>query len=224
MSGIAERLINVRADIELATEAAKRPAGAVQLVAVSKFMGAEIIAEALEAGQRIFGENYVQETQDKWPQLRERFSGVDLHMIGPLQSNKAAQAVRLFDVIETLDRESLAKELVKAIDKEGRSPRLLVQVNIGEEAQKGGVLPLDVDRFIESLREHHKLVIEGLMCIPPADEPAAPYFALLTTMARRQGLATLSMGMSADYRDAIRCGATHVRVGTAIFGARPTNV
>ncbi len=224
MTPIAANLANVRADIAKAAKAAKRSEQAVQLVAVSKIMPPEVIAEALEAGQRVFGENYVQEAQEKWPALRERFSGVELHMIGPLQSNKAAQAVGLFDVIETLDRVSLAKELVRAINKQGRAPRLLVQVNVGEEPQKGGVLPLEADAFIESLREHHKLVIDGLMCIPPADQAPAPYFALLATMARRHGLTTLSMGMSADYHDAIRCGATHVRVGTAIFGARPVKV
>ena len=190
------------------------------LVAVSKTFPAEAIEPALVAGQRVFGENYVQEAKEKWPALRERHPGVELHMIGPLQSNKARDAVQLFDVIESLDRTSLAKELAKEMARLGRRPALLVQVNTGAEPQKGGVLPEKVDAFLAECRDQHGLTISGLMAIPPADEPPAPHFALLTTIARRNGLAIVSMGMSADYGQAIAMGATHVRVGSAIFGTR----
>ena len=220
MSDIPVRLAEVKHAIAEAARAAARPADAVTLVAVSKTFPAEAIEPALLAGQRVFGENYVQEAKEKWPALRERHPGVELHMIGPLQSNKARDAVQLFDVIESLDRTSLAKELAKEMARQQRRPTLLVQVNTGAEPQKGGVLPEQVDAFLAECRDRHGLVVSGLMAIPPADEPPAPHFALLTTIARRNGLAIVSMGMSADYQQAISMGATHVRVGSAIFGSR----
>ncbi len=224
MSDAVSRLAAVKAAIAAATAAAKRPAGAVTLVAVSKTFPIEAIEPVLAAGQRVFGENYVQDAKGKWPELRARYPDAEVHMIGPLQSNKAKEAVALFDVIETLDRSSLAKELAKEVAKAkaagARVPRFLVQVNTGAEPQKGGVLPEEADAFIHACREEHGLAVEGVMCIPPADEPPAPHFALLTTIARRNGLQTISMGMSADYPTAIATGATHVRVGSAIFGAR----
>jgi PLP dependent protein len=174
----------------------------------------------LAAGHRVFGENYVQEAKAKWGPLRQRYPGVELHLIGPLQSNKAKDAVRLFDAIHTLDRDSLAAALAKEIGKAGRAPRLLVQVNTGEEPQKGGVMPGNADAFIADCRDKHGLAIEGLMCIPPADEPPSPHFGLLAKIAKRNGLKLLSMGMSADFEAAIQLGATHVRVGSAIFGTR----
>lgn len=192
----------------------------VTLIAVSKTMGEERIVPVLAAGHRVFGENYVQEAKAKWPGLRKRFADVELHLIGPLQSNKAREAVALFDVIQTLDRPSLARELAKEIARAGRAPRLLVQVNTGEEPQKGGVAPGEADAFIRACREEHGLAVSGLMCIPPAEDPPSPHFALLGEIARRNRLDVLSIGMSADYEAAIQLGATHVRVGSAIFGAR----
>jgi PLP dependent protein len=214
------RLQSVRAAIARAADDFGRDPASITLVAVSKTFPAEAVAPVLAAGQRAFGENYVQEAKAKWGPLRERYPDVELHLIGPLQSNKARDAVRLFDAIHTLDRESLASALAKEIAKEGRAPRLLVQVNTGEEAQKGGVKPADADAFIAACRERWKLPIDGLMCIPPADEPPSPHFALLHKIAARNGLKTLSMGMSADFEAAIQLGATHVRVGSAIFGER----
>ena len=196
----------------------------VALVAVSKLFDAAVIRPVLETGHRRFGENYVQEAKVKWPALRAAYPDVVLHMIGPLQSNKAKEAVALFDVIETLDRESLARELAKEMAREkesqGRSPTLLAQVNTGNEAKKGGVSPAEADAFIAMCRERHGLTVAGLMCIPPADQPPSPHFALLGAIARRNGLGLLSMGMSADYAAAIQLGATHVRIGSAIFGER----
>jgi pyridoxal phosphate enzyme (YggS family) len=197
-----------------------RDPASITLVAVSKTFPAEAVEPVLAAGQRVFGENYVQEAKAKWTPLRERYPDVELHLIGPLQSNKARDAVRLFDAIHTLDRESLAKELTKEIAKAGRAPRLLVQVNTGDEPQKGGVMPAEADAFIAACRERWGLAVAGLMCIPPADEPPSPHFALLHKIADRNGLTTLSMGMSADFEAAIQLGATHVRIGSAIFGAR----
>ncbi|MGQ3353720.1 MAG: YggS family pyridoxal phosphate-dependent enzyme [Phreatobacter sp.] len=224
MSDAVSRLAEVRSAIAVATAEAKRPEGSVTLVAVSKTFPAEAIEPVLAAGQCVFGENYVQDAKGKWPELRQRYPDAEVHMIGPLQSNKAKEAVALFDVIETLDRPSLAKELAKEVakarDAGARVPRFLVQVNTGAEPQKGGVLPEEADAFIRACRETYGLDVEGVMCIPPADEPPAPHFALLTTIARRNGLKTVSMGMSADYPTAIAMGATHVRVGSAIFGAR----
>jgi hypothetical protein len=210
----------VCADIARTARDMGRQPEAVTLVAVSKLFDAGAIRPVLEAGQRIFGENYVQEAASKWPALTAAFPDVRLHMIGPLQSNKAREAVALFDVIETLDRDSLAKELAREIAKQGRAPTLLVQVNTGDEPQKGGVSPREVDAFLASVRERHGLAVSGLMCIPPADDPPSPHFALLAQIASRHGLSTLSMGMSADYAAAIQLGATHVRVGSAIFGSR----
>lgn len=214
-------LNEVRAAIRRAASDYDRDPAAVTLVAVSKTFPAEDIEPVLAAGQRVFGENYVQEAKTKWPPLHERYPDVELHLIGPLQSNKAKEAVALFDVIHTLDRPSLAEALAKEIAKSGRKPRLLVQVNTGEEPQKGGVAPGEVDSFLEACRTTYGLDIEGLMCIPPAEDPPSPHFALLNQIAKRHGLKTLSMGMSADFDEAIQLGATHVRVGSAIFGTRP---
>ncbi|MCB8819195.1 YggS family pyridoxal phosphate-dependent enzyme [Microvirga rosea] len=216
-----EHLKEVRANIARAAADYGRDPSSVTLVAVSKTFPAEDIAPVLAAGQRIFGENYVQEAKAKWPALREAYPDAELHLIGPLQSNKAKEAVQLFDVIHTVDRPSLAEALAKEIAKQGRTPRLLVQVNTGEEPQKGGVAPAEVDAFIEACRTKYGLTIEGLMCIPPAEDPPSPHFALLNAIAKRNDLKVLSMGMSADYDAAIQMGATHVRVGSAIFGMRP---
>ncbi|HEX8167562.1 MAG TPA: YggS family pyridoxal phosphate-dependent enzyme [Beijerinckiaceae bacterium] len=213
-------LHRVRGEIARAARDFGRDPASITLVAVSKTFPSDAIEPVLQAGQRVFGENYVQEAAGKWPRLRERYPDVELHMIGPLQSNKAKDAVRLFDAIHTLDRESLVAALAKEIAKAGRAPRLFVQVNTGEEPQKGGVLPAEADAFVAACRERHGLAVEGLMCIPPADEPPSPHFALLSKIAKRNGLKLLSMGMSADFEAAIQLGATHVRVGSAIFGAR----
>lgn len=217
---VLARFDEVRTLVERAATDCGRSRDDVALVAVSKLFDADVIKPVLEAGHRRFGENYVQESRAKWPALREAYSGVTLHLIGPLQSNKARDAVELFDVIETVDRESLAKELAREITKQGKAPRLLVQVNTGDEPQKGGISPKDADRFIALCRDSYGLPIAGLMCIPPAEEPPSPHFAFLGQIARRNGLSTLSMGMSADYAAAIQLGATHVRIGSAIFGAR----
>lgn len=220
MNGIAARLESVRQEIARAARDNDRRPAEVTLVAISKTKPAEAVEAALAAGQRIFGENYVQEAKEKWPALRAAWPDVELHMVGPLQSNKTKDAVALFDVIESLDRESLAKELAREIARAGRAPRLYVQVNTGDEAQKGGVSPAEADAFIARCRDVHGLAIEGLMCIPPAEDQPSPHFALLAKIAARNGLRVLSMGMSADYAAAIQLGATHVRVGTAIFGER----
>jgi pyridoxal phosphate enzyme (YggS family) len=220
-NGAVEGLKQVQESIRRAASDYGRDQSSITLVAVSKTFPAEEIEPVLAAGQRVFGENYVQEAKAKWPALRERFADVELHMIGPLQSNKAREAVELFDVIHTLDRPSLAEALAKEIVRQGKRPRLLVQVNTGEEPQKGGVIPAEVDAFLEACRSKYGLEIAGLMCIPPAEDPPSPHFALLNTIARRHGLAMLSMGMSADFDAAIQLGATHVRVGSAIFGSRP---
>jgi pyridoxal phosphate enzyme (YggS family) len=219
-----EGLRSVQEAIRRAASDYDRDPSGITLVAVSKTFPVEAIEPVLAAGQRVFGENYVQEAKAKWPTLRERFSDVELHMIGPLQSNKAKEAVELFDVIHTLDRPSLAEALAKEIAKQGRAPRLLVQVNTGEEPQKGGVAPAEVDTFLDTCRTKYGLTIEGLMCIPPAEDPPSPHFALLNTIAKKHSLKVLSMGMSADFDAAIQLGATHVRVGSAIFGNRPTAV
>jgi pyridoxal phosphate enzyme (YggS family) len=220
MSDVVARLQETRGAIARAARDFGRKPEAVTLVAVSKTKPAEMIAPVLEAGQIDFGENYVQEAKEKWQALRERFPKSRLHMIGPLQSNKARDAVALFDVIESLDRESLAKELAREIERAGKAPQLIVQVNTGAEPQKGGVLPGEADAFLELCRTRYGLTIAGLMCIPPAEDPPSPHFALLGKIAKRNDLAILSMGMSADYEAAIQLGATHVRVGSAIFGAR----
>ncbi len=218
--GVTQRWAEVLAGIaRAATDSGRDPAG-VALIAVSKTFPAEAVEPVLAAGQRVFGENYVQEAKAKWPGLKERYPDAEVHLIGPLQSNKAREAVALFDAIHTLDRASLAEALAKEIARAGRAPRLLVQVNTGEEPQKGGVPPGEVDGFLAACRERWGLKVEGLMCIPPAEDPPSPHFALLNGMARRNGLSLLSMGMSADYEAAIQLGATHVRVGSAIFGSR----
>lgn len=217
---VTANLAMIRADIARSEADHGRGTGKVTLVAVSKTKSTDEIAPALVAGQRVFGENRVQEAQGKWPALRARFSGIELHLIGPLQTNKVKDALALFDVIETLDRESLAEALRKEIAKAGHAPKLYVQVNTGAEPQKAGILPGEADAFIRRCREIHGLTISGLMCIPPAEEPPSAHFALLGAIARRNGIETLSMGMSADYDAAIQLGATHVRIGSAIFGAR----
>jgi hypothetical protein len=208
---------DVVARIGRAAQAARRDPASVTLVAVSKTQPWEAIEPVLSAGQRVFGENRVQEAMARW---EGRTADLTLHLIGPLQSNKAKEAVAFFDVIETLDREKLARALADELQKQGRAPRLYVQVNTGEEPQKAGVLPADADAFIAACRTTYGLEPEGLMCIPPAEEPPGPHFALLGKIAARNGLAKLSMGMSGDFETAIRFGATSVRVGSALFGAR----
>ena len=210
----------VRAEIERACREASRDPGDVTLVAVSKTFDAGAIQPAIDAGQRVFGENRVQEAKSKWPALIARHPGLELHMIGPLQSNKAKEAVALFDAIHSVDRASLCEALAKEIGRQGRRPKLFVEINTGAEQQKAGVLPQDADAFVARCRDTYGLVIDGLMCIPPADEAPAPHFALTAKIAGRNGLKLLSMGMSADFPAAIAMGATHVRVGSAIFGAR----
>ncbi|MBV8426173.1 MAG: YggS family pyridoxal phosphate-dependent enzyme [Hyphomicrobiales bacterium] len=219
-TSVKNGLQNVRAAIEHAAAANGREAANITLIAVSKTIPAERIEEALAAGQRVFGENRVQEAKAKWPALKARYPELELHLIGPLQTNKVREALALCDAIHALDRESLAVTLAKEIARAGRKPKLFVEVNTGSEASKAGVAPADADRFIETCRERHGLAIAGLMCIPPLGDPAAPHFTLLAKIAERNGLALLSMGMSADYEEAIAHGATHIRVGTAIFGAR----
>ena len=218
---IAGNLAAVRARIAAAEEGAGREAGEVALVAVSKTHQAGAVEAALAAGQRVFGENRVQEAQHKFPALKRRFPDLVLHLVGPLQSNKARDAVALFDVIETVDRPRLAEALAAEMARSGRRPECFVQVNTGEEAQKAGVAPADAEAFVVRCRDALRLPVRGLMCIPPVDEAPAIHFALLRELARRAGLGMLSMGMSGDFESAIRLGATHVRVGTAIFGARP---
>ncbi|MGH1331563.1 MAG: YggS family pyridoxal phosphate-dependent enzyme [Paracoccaceae bacterium] len=205
--------------ITKAEAAAHRPAGAVTLVAVSKVQPIARVEAVLAQGHRIFGENKVQEAALKWPDLRTRYEGVRVHLIGPLQSNKARQAMQLFDVIETLDRSKLAKAIARIAKEEGRCPDLMIQVNTGAEPQKAGILPTEADAFIAECRALELPVI-GLMCIPPVEEEPSLHFALLAKIAARNGLEQLSMGMSADFESAIAQGATHVRVGSAIFGAR----
>ena len=209
-----------RVDVGGTLQSGQRAAGSVSLVAVSKTMPSPVIREALHAGQRVFGENRVQETSEKWPDLRAEFKDVRLHLIGPLQTNKIRDALKLFDVIETLDRERLAAEISREIAKGMPSPDLLVQINTGNEEQKAGIDLREADAFIARCRKDYGLNISGLMCIPPVDQPPSPHFAMLAAIAERNGLKTLSMGMSGDYYAAIQLGATHVRIGSAIFGAR----
>ncbi|MCG8271644.1 YggS family pyridoxal phosphate-dependent enzyme [Aquamicrobium sp. NLF2-7] len=220
MSDAVEQLAQVKQKIAAAEREAGRDAGSAVLVAVSKTFDAEAVRPVIEAGQRVFGENRVQEAQGKWPALRQAFSDIELHLIGPLQSNKAKEAVALFDVVETVDREKIAAELAKEIAKQGRPVRLYVQVNTGSEPQKAGIEPKEAVAFVTRCREIHGLAIEGLMCIPPADENPGPHFALLEKLAREAGVEKLSMGMSGDYELAVAFGATSVRVGSAIFGTR----
>lgn len=216
----AGRLAEVRARIDAAAKAAGRDPASVRLIAVGKTFGADAIEPVIAAGQRLFGENRIQEAQGKWPELKARHPDVQLHLIGPLQSNKVKDAVALFDVIETVDRPKIARAIAAEMERAGRRPRLLVQVNTGEEPQKAGVLPGETDAFVARCREEHGLEIEGLMCIPPLDEEPALHFALMAKIAERLGLPELSMGMSADFETAVEFGATYVRVGTAVFGPR----
>ena len=192
----------------------------VTLVAVSKTYDAAHIRPMLEAGHRTFGENRVQEAKQKWPGLRQHYSGIELHLIGPLQSNKAAEAVSLFDVIQTIDRPKIAEAIAREIQRQSKPVALYVQVNTGREAQKAGVLPEDLPAILNLMQNSLGLTVEGLMCIPPVDEPPAPHFQMLRKMATEHGIAKLSMGMSSDFTEAIKQGATHVRIGSAIFGAR----
>jgi pyridoxal phosphate enzyme (YggS family) len=217
---IAANLAAVWQRIEAAARAAGRVPDSITLVAVSKTHSAARVREALIAGHRTFGENRVQEAVGKYPELRAEFPDLALHLIGPLQTNKVRDAVAAFDVIESVDRPRLAQALASEMERTGRRPPCLIEVNIGEEPQKAGVMPAEADRFIDECRTRLSLPIIGLMCVPPLDEEPAPHFALLREIARRHGLAILSMGMSADFEKAIRFGATHVRIGSAIFGAR----
>lgn len=220
MDDTVERLREVQRRIAAAESEAGRAAGSVTLVAVTKTFAAEAIRPVLDAGHRIFGENRVQEAQAKWPGLREARPDIELHLIGPLQSNKAREAVALFDVIETVDRDKIAAELAKEMEKQGRSPRLYVQVNTGLEEQKAGIDPREAAAFVARCRDVHGLAIEGLMCIPPLEDYPGPHFALLQKLAGECGVGKLSMGMSGDFEKAIPFGATSVRVGSAIFGGR----
>ena len=210
----------VRAEIARACRDARRDPQSVTLVAVSKTFGADVIEPVIAEGQRVFGENRVQEAKSKWPALMLRHPGLELHLVGSLQSNKAREAVALFDAIHSLDRTSLAEALAKEITKQKRQPLLFAEINTGAEPKKAGIEPQDADGFVALCRDRYGLEIAGLMCIPPAEEPPAPHFALASEIAKRNGLKYLSMGMSADFRVAIAFGATHVRVGTAIFGSR----
>jgi len=216
----AERLAAVQQEIDAACREAGRDPAGVTLVAVSKTFVADAVEPVIAAGQRVFGENRVQEAKAKWPPLQARHPGLELHLVGSLQSNKARDAVALFNALHAVDRASLCAALAKEIERQGWQPLLFVEVNTGAEPQKSGVLPEDTDAFVKACRETYGLEIGGLMCIPPFEEAPAPHFALLAKIAARNGLTRLSMGMSADFAVAIRFGATHVRVGTAIFGAR----
>lgn len=220
-ASVADNLANVRAVINAIADAADRPREEITLVAVSKVHPADTVAQALTAGHRVFGENRVQEAQGKWPALKETWPEARLHLIGPLQTNKVRAALDLFDVIETVDRPRLAQALAEALADRPVRPDLLIQVNTGREPQKAGIDPTEADAFIAHCRDALALPVRGLMCIPPIDEEPALHFALLREIARRQGLPWLSMGMSDDFPTAIAFGATHVRVGTAIFGQRP---
>ncbi len=217
---LQERLAEVWAKIVAAERDAGRPQRSVQLVAVSKTFEADTIRLAIAAGQRIFGENRVQESQAKWPDLKEAAPGIELHLIGPLQSNKAAEAVALFDVIETIDREKIARAIAEEMKRQDKVLRLYVQVNTGLEPQKAGIAPNETAAFVNFCRDELGLAIEGLMCIPPAEENPGPHFALLAKLAEKSGVKKLSMGMSGDYETAVAFGATSVRVGSAIFGTR----
>jgi pyridoxal phosphate enzyme (YggS family) len=218
---VTQALAGVREKIATAARAAGRDPAGVTLIAVSKTFPPEAIAPALAAGQRIFGENRVQESRAKWPALRDKYPDLELHLIGPLQSNKTKEAVALFDTIHSVDRPSLCEALAREIARQGRAPRLFVEINTGAEPQKAGVLPEQADGFLRVCRETYDLAIDGLMCIPPAGQAPAPHFALTAKIAARNGLQCLSMGMSEDFEIAIEFGATHVRVGSAIFGTRP---
>lgn len=217
---VHEGLKKVLNGVAKAARAADRDASGVTLIAVSKTFDGPEIVPVIEAGQRVFGENRVQEAKGKWPALRMRWPDIELHLIGPLQSNKAAEAVQLFDAIHTVDRPKIAEAIGKEMRKQGKALKLFVQVNTGREPQKAGIDPDQADAFLKTCRDDHGLDIAGLMCIPPVEEDPAPHFRLLAEIAKRNGLAGLSMGMSGDYAAAVACGATHVRVGSAIFGTR----
>jgi pyridoxal phosphate enzyme (YggS family) len=216
----ANRLEQVRAEIVRACRDAQRDPAEVTLIAVSKIFGPDAVEPVIAAGQRVFGENRVQEAKAKWPPLLSKCPGVELHLIGPLQSNKTKEAVALFDAIHSVDRPSLCEALAKEVGKQGRRPTLFAEINSGAERQKAGVLPQDADAFLAACRDKYGLMISGLMCIPPLDESPGPHFALTAKIARRNGIKLLSMGMSADFPAAIALGATHIRVGSAIFGER----
>ena len=219
-SDTAARLAAVSSDIARACRDANREVSSVTLVAVSKTFSADAIEPVIEVGHRVFGENRVQEAKSKWPALQAKHPGMELHLIGPLQSNKAKEAVALFDAIHSVDRDSLCKALAKEIAQQSRAPLLFVQINTGSEAQKAGVAPQEADAFLKRCADQFGLKISGLMCIPPIDDAPGPHFALTHKIAKRNGLKLLSMGMSADFATAIELGATHVRVGSAIFGER----
>ncbi len=220
ISDVARNLFLINSKIKKSCQIYGQDKTKVNLVAISKTKDVAKIQEAIAAGCKIFGENYIQETQEKWPEIRNKFPAVELHFVGHLQSNKAKIALELFDVIQTLDSEKLAQTFQKEIAKSQRNPQFFVQVNIGEESQKNGIAPQDVKNFVEFCRKDCGLNITGLMCIPPSNEAASPYFALLKKLARENNIKNLSMGMSADFEEAIALGATHIRVGTAIFGER----
>ena len=217
---VAANLARVKARIAAAAREGGRAPEGITLVAVTKTHGAERIRPALEAGHRIFGENRVQEAKAKWPELRKAYPGLELHLIGPLQSNKVKEAIALFDMIETVDRPKLAAALAREMAAQSRRPNCLVEVNIGAEPQKSGIAPDDVAAFVAACREDYKLPLVGLMCIPPHGEPPEPHFRRLVDLARRSSLPLVSMGMSEDFAAAVSAGATHVRIGTAIFGPR----
>ena len=212
-------LEDITARIHAAEDKAGRPRGSVKLIAISKVQPPERVEAVLQEGHRLFGENRVQEAAGKWPDYRARFEGVEVHLVGPLQSNKVKQAMDLFEAIHSVDRDKIARRIATEAQERGACPGLFIQVNTGEEPQKAGVMPADVDSFVETCRGMD-LTVEGLMCIPPVDEEPSLHFALLAKMARRNGLDGLSMGMSADFESAIALGATHIRVGSAIFGER----
>ena len=218
---VAGNLAGVLRRIATAADQAGRDRGAVTLVAIAKLHGSERIVAALEAGYRVFGENRVQEAAGKWPALKQRFAGVELHLVGPLQTNKVKQAVALFDVIETVDRPKLARALAREMAASNRRLPCYIEINTGEEPQKAGVMPAEADAFVAFCMGELELPVAGLMCIPPFDDEPSLHFALLADIARRNRLTGLSMGMTADYETAVRLGATHVRIGTAIFGDRP---
>jgi len=220
VSAVADNIAEIRGQIDAAARGVDRDPAAVALIAVSKKQPDDRVKAALDAGHRVFGENRVQEAQERWTARRAQVPDLDLHLVGALQSNKAKEAVELFDAIHSVDRESVAKALAKEIAKQARRPALFVQINTGEEPQKAGIAPGDADAFIAWCRDELDLPVVGAMCLPPVDEAPAPHFALLAKIAARNGLSQLSMGMSGDYETAVQLGATHVRIGSAVFGAR----
>lgn len=219
-AAVAERLEEIRTRVNMALRDAGRAPYTATLIAVSKTFGPDAIVPVIEAGQRLFGENRVQEARSKWPDLKAAHPDLELHLIGPLQSNKTKDAIALFDVIHSVDRPRLARAIAQEIKDQGKSPKLFIQVNIGMEPQKAGIAPDETAKFYEQCRNEHGLHITGLMCIPPLDEQPEPHFLRLADLAAKLGVSGLSMGMSADFETAIKCGATHVRVGSAIFGSR----